>query len=158
MLLYLISSFCIAESLAVNDAAPAFTLPLLEGKEKVTLSDYKGRVVYIDFWASWCIPCRRSFPFLNKLQAQYADKGFEVIAINLEQTPEDAKKFLAQFPVSYPVLKGDNSNIGQIYNIFAMPTGYLIGKKGNVRVKNLGFDKAQENYLEAMVDKLVSEF
>jgi thiol-disulfide isomerase/thioredoxin len=152
------SSFCVAESLEINDKAPEFYLPLLEGTESVALSDYKGRVVYVDFWASWCVPCRRSFPFLSKLQAKYADKGFEVLAINLEQNPIDAKKFLVQHPVSYPVLKGDSSSIGQIYHIFAMPTGYLIGKNGKIRAKHLGFDTAQESYLDAMVDKLVSEF
>ncbi|MGO2012435.1 MAG: TlpA family protein disulfide reductase [Pseudoalteromonas sp.] len=158
LLLYIGCSFCVAQPLAVKETAPAFSLPLLNNEHTITLSDYKGKVVYVDFWASWCVPCRRSFPFLNALRKEYADKGFEVIAINLEQESEAANAFLAQHPVSYPVVAGYNSTVGTDYEIIAMPTAYIIGKNGNIRVKHMGFNPAQKDYLEAVVDKLVSEF
>lgn len=144
--------------LNVNDVAPAFSLPLLDSTQEISLANYKGKVVYLDFWASWCIPCRRSFPFLNKLRAQYADKGFEIIAINLDQNPASTEAFLAKYPVSYPIAKGASDDVANSYNVTAMPTAYLIGKDGTIRSKHLGFKPSHQDYLEAVVDKLVSEF
>ncbi|MFT5542600.1 MAG: thiol-disulfide isomerase/thioredoxin [Arenicella sp.] len=161
VILLLLSAWCFcgtAAPLAVNDTAPEFSLSALDGINKVVLDDYKGKVVYLDFWASWCIPCRRSFPFLNKLKAQYADKNFEIISINLDQDASDAKQFLTQYPVLYPVAQGYNSDIQSLYNVLVMPTAYIIGKDGIVRIKHLGFKESQQAYIEAIVDKLVSEF
>ncbi len=161
LILLLLSAWsfcCTAAPLAVNDTAPEFSLSALDGANKIVLDDYKGKVVYLDFWASWCIPCRRSFPFLNKLKAQYVDKKFEIISINLEQDVNDAKQFLTQYPVLYPVAQGYNNDIQSLYNVLVMPTAYIIGKDGTVRIKHLGFKESQQAYIEAIVDKLVSEF
>jgi thiol-disulfide isomerase/thioredoxin len=141
-----------------GDKAPNFSLMSLIEKRDISLEDYKGKVVYVDFWASWCMPCRRSFPFLNRLRKQFGDGGFEIIAVNLDQDPQAAMLFLDKFPVDYPVVKGFDSNVSRDYNISAMPTAYMIGKDGKIRGKHLGFKASQQDYLEAVVDKLVSEF
>ena len=144
--------------LSRGDNAPNFSLPLLRSDQTITLDTYKGKVVYVDFWASWCIPCRRSFPFLNSLRQKYSEDQLEIIAINLEQETASALQFLAQYPANYPVAVGYNSQVSADYNIAAMPTAYLIGKDGTIRSKHLGFKDAHEDYLVAVIDKLVSEF
>src|SRR5262249_38267542 len=81
----------LAWSLATGDAAPACSAPLLDGGRTVSLADYRGKVVYLDFWASWCAPCRDSFPFMNELQRDLADKGLQIVAVSVDKTAEDAK-------------------------------------------------------------------
>lgn len=144
--------------LSRGDNAPNFSLPLLRSGQTITLDAYKGKVVYVDFWASWCMPCRRSFPFLNSLRKKYSEDQFQIIAINLEQETAPALQFLATYPANYPVAVGFNSQVSKDYNVAAMPTAYLIGKDGTIRSKHLGFKDSHEDYLVAVIDKLISEF
>ena len=89
---------------SVGQQAPAIDLPLLPaGPENIQLADLRGKVVYVDFWASWCGPCRVSFPLLEKIRTELGPRGFEVLAVNVDEFEEDARKFLLELPVSYPV-------------------------------------------------------
>ena len=146
-----------AQELALDTPAPLFTLNDINTDNKIELASYQGKVVYVDFWASWCVPCRLSFPFLSALRAQYADQGFEVIAVNLDEDPLAAKAFLQRFPVEYPVAKGFATTTPADYQVEAMPTAYLIDAKGVVRLKHLGFSSKHQEFLEAVVQKLLAE-
>ena len=107
-----------------NNIASDFDLP---GKQSnVKLSDSKGKLVYLDFWASWCGPCKQSFPWMNALQEKYKSKGLEVIAVNLDANNEDAQKFLATTPAKFTVAFDSKGRTPLQYGVKGMPTSYLI--------------------------------
>jgi len=118
--------------------APDFSLTTLDGK-KVTLSQLKGKVVLLDFWASWCSPCRRSMPHIEETWAKYQKKGLMVIGVNVDKESSSAQKFLNGFKVSYPVGMDPNAKVLGSYQVMSMPTAFLIDKKGIVRHRIVGF-------------------
>ena len=135
--------------------APDFKL---EGQKKqVELSDYRGQVVYIDFWASWCQPCRHSFSWMNKMQSQYGKEGFKVIAINLDESRENANKFLKQIPAHFDVAFDPHGNTAKSFQVKAMPSSYIINKHGKIVHANLGFRAKDEKKLEGKIKSLVSQ-
>ena len=120
--------------------APDFQLPVLNSDATQSLSQYRGMIVYVDFWASWCGPCRKSLPQLSKLRNELVDAGdFVVLAINLDARTEDATKFLKEFPVSYPVLLDPKGKTPEAYGLVGMPTSYLVDQKGNIVSVHEGF-------------------
>ena len=143
--------------LVVDKTAPPFTLKEISGAGDIHLADFKGKVVYVDFWASWCVPCRLSFPFLSSLRKQYGEQGFEIIAINLDEDPLAAQTFLQDFPVDYPVAMGFATSTPTDYQVSAMPSAFLLDAKGVVRLKHLGFSVKHQEFLAAVVEKLLAE-
>lgn len=133
--------FCLflAGQTLAGQPAPAFTLPTLDGSGKMSLEQYRGQVVYVDFWASWCGPCRKSLPLLNELRQELHDQGFEVLAINLDDDAADGLRFLEQFPVQYPTLHDSQGDTPQRFGLRGMPTSYLIDRQGNLVAKHEGF-------------------
>jgi cytochrome c biogenesis protein CcmG, thiol:disulfide interchange protein DsbE len=130
---------------------------LLNAKqESVKLSGFKGKVVYLDFWASWCVPCRETFPFMNQLKEKYGKDGLEVIAVNIDTKRPDADKFLAQIPADFTVLFDPKRVVAKIYALKGMPTTFLIDRSGNVISTHLGFQKDRAGELEAVVAKAVA--
>ena len=158
MSLMVVAVYCIpggTNALADNSTnqAPDFKL---EGQQKqIELSQYHGKVVYVDFWASWCQPCRESFTWMNKMQSLYGSEGFKVIAINLDESRTKADKFLQQIPANFDVAFDPRGNTAEAYKIKAMPSSYLIDKNGMVVHANLGFRGNDEDALEAKIRKLV---
>lgn len=144
----LLSTNCIAEQ------APAFNLPG-DGKN-VNLAELKGKVVYLDFWASWCDPCRKSFPWMNDLHARYNDKNFAVIAINLDSSNEDATKFLDRIPAKFIVAYDPEGEVATKYNLRAMPTSYLIDKKGQIVFTHQGFRDSDSKEIEEKIHNLLN--
>ncbi len=135
--------------------APDFKL---DGQQKqVKLSDYRGQIVYLDFWASWCQPCRKSFTWMNKMQSLYGAEGFTVIAINLDESRLKANKFLQQIPANFDVAFDPRGNTAESYNVKAMPSSYIIDKNGNVIHANLGFRGNDEEKLEAKIRDLIRQ-
>ena len=133
-------SFCVlAYATERGDAAPDFELPELSGNGTVVLADYAGKVVLIDFWASWCAPCRDSLPLLARLHATLADRGFEVLAVNLDEDPDDARRFLLTYPVGYTVLSDQAGHVAESYGLKTMPTSFLVDRRGIVRYVHEGF-------------------
>jgi thiol-disulfide isomerase/thioredoxin len=141
----------------VGQAAPAVSLPQLSGAGEVSLDSLRGKVVYLDFWASWCGPCRISFPLLEQLRTELGAEGFEVFAINVDEVEADARTFLSEVPVSYLVVRDSEGITPQSYGILGMPTGYLIDRQGIVREIHQGFRKSDATHLRAVIVELLGE-
>jgi cytochrome c biogenesis protein CcmG, thiol:disulfide interchange protein DsbE len=139
----------------VGKPAPAFDLPAA-GAQKVRLGDLKGRVVYVDFWASWCAPCKQSFPWMNEMQAKYGPKGLTIIGINVDQKREDADKFLAGTPAKFTVAYDPSGKVASVYQPQGMPTSFLIGADGVVRAMHVGFRDGDREKLESELAAAVS--
>jgi cytochrome c biogenesis protein CcmG, thiol:disulfide interchange protein DsbE len=135
-----------AQALEVGSAAPNFSLAVIKNSaaKKITLADYKGKVVYVDFWASWCGPCQRSFPVLEKIRTKYKNQGFEVLAVNMDEKVEDANGFLAKYPVSFPIAHDPAGKVGDLYQLKGMPSAYIVDRKGVVSHLVVGFDEKKE--------------
>ena len=146
-----------AQGVAVGEAAPAVSLPALGSEGEVSLKSLSGKVVYLDFWASWCGPCRVSFPLLDQLREELGPDGFEVFAINVDEDPSDAEQFLAEVPVSYLIVRDAAGVTPESFGILGMPTGYLIDRKGIVRNIHQGFRKSDEDKLRTEIIALLGE-
>ena len=149
-------SFLLAATLAqsvlaveVGQAAPDFDLP---GRlAAVKLSDYQGKTVYLDFWASWCGPCKQSFPWMNEMQTRYSGQGLRVVGINVDQKTDDAKSFLKDTPANFDVAFDASGKTPKTYAIKGMPTSVLIGPDGRVLSVHSGFKDEQRAELEAQI-------
>jgi len=135
--------------------APDFTLN--GDKGKISLSTYKNQVVYVDFWASWCKPCQKSFPFMNDMQSRYGKKGFKIIAINLDSDRAAAKTFLKKNPAKFSIAYDPDGKTPNLYKLKVMPTSYLIDRRGNLVNVHKGFKKNQTADLERMIVKTLNK-
>ncbi len=136
--------------------APGFTLPA-RGGSTIQLSQYKGQVVMINFWASWCVPCRKEFPLLETIYKKYKPLGFTLIGVNVEPDQKDAEGFLKQTPVSFPVLFDAKSQVSGLYNVQVMPTTVFIDRKGNVRLVHQSYQDGAENLYMDQIRTLLRE-
>lgn len=112
---------------------PSFELPALAAGRMLALADYRGTVVYVEFWNSFCAPCRASFPKLDALRQRLPRKDFEVIAVNMDTFADDGRDFLAKTPVSFPVVSDASLATGRRFGVSALPTGFLVDRAGVVR-------------------------
>jgi len=142
---------------AVEIGMPAPEFELFGSNGNVHLSEHKGKVVYLDFWASWCGPCVQSFPWMNDIQARYGSKGLQIIAINLDQKPDDAKKFLADHPAKFQILFDKDGVTPKLYGIKGMPSSFLISKDGQIKMIHAGFRGEQKEVLEKEIKKYLLE-
>lgn len=129
--------------------APAFDLPGKDGQ--VQLAKYQGKLVYVDFWASWCGPCRQSFPWMNEMQARYGARGLQVIGVNLDAQGADARKFLAETPARFTIAFDPAGATPRAYGIKGMPSSVLIGPDGKVLYEHAGFKEADRAELEKVI-------
>ncbi|MEH6581471.1 MAG: TlpA disulfide reductase family protein [Halioglobus sp.] len=158
----LISCLCApwvhAAGVAVGDNAHSVILPNLPDNGATTsLVDLRGKVVYLDFWASWCGPCRLSFPQLEALRTELGPDGFEVLAINVDEFEADALAFLEETPVSYPVVRDATGATPADWGILGMPTGFLIDRQGIVRKVHQGYRKNDGAGLRVEIVSLLGE-
>ena len=153
--LFVLLLFVIAcVSLSCAEVSYDFTLQDLEGKP-ISLSDYKGKVVFIDFWATWCPPCRLSIPYVEKLYEQYKDnEDFVVLGINLEESKEDITKFMKKQKMNYPILLSDKKVISN-YKITSIPRFFLIDRNGEIYNKYVGFAPGVEQLWQKDIEKLL---
>ncbi len=141
--------------------AIAFGLPGLTGAlaeaaaDALDLERYDGQVILLDFWASWCAPCRQSFPWMQDMQRRYRDDGLVVIAVNLDNDEAAAAAFLDRYPVDFRILFDRERQLAQRYDITGMPTSLLIGRDGKVIRRHSGFKvKHQDRYEHDLVAAL----
>jgi cytochrome c biogenesis protein CcmG, thiol:disulfide interchange protein DsbE len=143
-----------AFAVEVGQIAPDFDLP--GGKGAVKLSDYKGKVVYVDFWASWCGPCKQSFPWMNDMQSRYSGKGLNLLAVNVDQKAEDAQTFLKDNAAKFTVAFDQSGKTPKAYAIKGMPTSVLIGADGKVLMVHSGFKEEQRDELEKQIKQALN--
>ncbi len=140
----------------VNGKAPDFTLKSNSGNN-LKLSDYRGQVVLLNFWASWCAPCRQEMPLLDKIQKKYSKLGFTILGVNVEEDSQAAKSMLRDLKVSFPILFDTNNIASRAYKVSAMPTTVMIDRNGNMRYVHKGYKKGDEATYKKWIKKLVRE-
>lgn len=121
------------------------------------LGTLKGKVVLVDFWASWCSPCLRSFPWMNELQQRHAAQGLVVVAVNLDQDRALADEFLEKTPAGFKVEFDQQGALAKQFGVQAMPTSFLIDRNGRIRVRHAGFREAQRAEREQQIQQLLKE-
>lgn len=131
--------------------APEFRLPGRSGS--VALDSLRGRVVYLDFWASWCEPCRRSFPWMETMQKRYSDRGLTVVAVDLDKDRHAADEFLSRHPTSFEVAFDPSGKSAEAYGVSSMPTSYLIGRDGIILSVHAGFVPSKAGGLEVLIQE-----
>jgi len=130
--------------------APAFTLASRAGQD-VSLTQYKGNVVMINFWASWCGPCRQEMPLLESIYKKYNKMGFTMIGVNVEPDSNAANEWLKATPVSFPILYDRDSKVSKLYDVAGMPSTVIIDRNGKLRVLHRGYKAGDENeYLDSI--------
>jgi len=138
----------------VGQQAPEFTAPALDdGRKSLSLGTYRGKVVYLDFWASWCPPCLTSLPLLEKLRKEFPSDQFQILAVNVDQDPEKARKFLERTRIGYPSATDPKGRIPQSFGIETMPTSFLIDRRGVIRYVHHGFRKGDVPELRERIRK-----
>lgn len=119
--------------------------------DSLQLSDYRGKVLVVDFWASWCVPCRRSFPWMNEMQEKYGDDGLVIVAVNLDNETSDAAEFLRHYPAAFKISYDPERKLAREFGVEAMPSSFLIDREGNIIERHLGFKTGQTDDYEAAV-------
>jgi len=142
-------------SFAAFNQAPDIELPGIDGT--VQLESLKGKVVYLDFWASWCEPCKKSFPWMESIKQSYADQGFEILAINLDKDRKLADQFLKEMEVNFIVAFDEAGKCASDYKLRGMPSSYLIDRDGKVHASHIGFREKDKANLEQAIKNLLSK-
>ncbi|HST28311.1 MAG TPA: TlpA disulfide reductase family protein [Rudaea sp.] len=137
--------------------APDFRLMPFTGTQPLSLSDYRGKVVLVDFWASWCGPCRQSLPLYNGLQADFPAADFAILAVGLDEDAVDARAFLHEHPVKYAALQNPQGDVAQAFGLKGMPSSYLIDRSGVVRYAHAGFEPRDIDALKREIAELVAQ-
>jgi cytochrome c biogenesis protein CcmG/thiol:disulfide interchange protein DsbE len=121
------------------------------------LSAYRGKVVYVDFWASWCGPCRESFPWLDELVREYQSKDFVVIGVNVDKDRDRAERFLSENPADFPIVYDPRGDLASAYKVAGMPSAILIDRAGHIRFQHAGFSAKQKGLYEQQLQTLLAE-
>ncbi len=138
--------------------APDWTLPAIQNAEgNLSMSDFRGKITYVDFWASWCGPCRLSLPALNSLNEEFAEEPVQFLAISIDVVEEDAWDFLKRYSVDYPVVIDTEGDIARMFAVDGMPSGYLLDAEGRVREIHIGFKRGDELKLAESIKKMLAE-
>lgn len=140
----------------IDGEAPAFSLQA-RGGGTISLEDLRGQVVLVNFWATWCGPCRQEMPHLEALYSRYKDLGFSLLGINVEEDSSDADEFLAETPVTFPILLDPENEVSQLYDVIAMPSTVLIDRAGNMRFIHHGYQPGYEDEYQSQVRALLRE-
>ena len=135
--------------------APSFEVRSLVGDNSINLDEFQGKVVYVDFWASWCGPCLKSFPFMEEMHQQYADQGLVIIAINMDQDPQDAHKFITEHPVTFLVGQDTAGAVAEQYGVMAMPSSFVVDRDGLVKNTHFGFKSSDKEEIAASISEFL---
>ena len=138
-----------------QEPAPLFSGVTLFTNQQISLADYRGKVVLIDFWASWCAPCVASLPAYNRMRQEIGTEGFEIIAINVDENTEDGLKFLESHPVGYPMLADPDGEIGIPYGVRTLPRSFLLNRDGQIISSYKSFKRGDEKALKQEITLLI---
>jgi peroxiredoxin len=141
---------------AASKPAPDVTLRTANG-DTVRLADLKGRVVLVDFWASWCAPCKTSFPALDALFREYRERGVEVLAVNVDEQRHNADAFLAERPYALTVLFDPSGASAEAFGVEGMPSSFIVDREGAIRFTHMGYSGSVEASYRQELDQLLSE-
>jgi thiol-disulfide isomerase/thioredoxin len=147
----------VARKTALLLIAAAFLLSgaTLSAGESFNVSEYRGKVILLDFWASWCVPCRRSFPWMNRMQQKYGSSGLVIIGVNMDAEAGAAQAFLDDYPANFRIIGDPDGALAREYDVIAMPSSYLVGRDGELVTRHLGFKvKKQTEYESILVETL----
>lgn len=144
-----------AVALEPGAVAPGFQLPGQPGEVK--LAALRGKLVWVDVWASWCGPCRQSFPWLNQMQQKYGARGLKVIGVNVDQKRDDADRFLSKTPAQFDIAFDEKGVVPATYGAKGMPSSFLIGPDGRVLLVHSGFNSSDADELEAEITKALAK-
>ncbi|MEO0097981.1 MAG: TlpA disulfide reductase family protein [candidate division WOR-3 bacterium] len=151
---FLLFIFCGLKEKSLLESSKDFTLPTLAG-ENITLSKLKGKVVLLDFWATWCPPCRRAIPELVKIYEEYKDRNFLVLGIGLDEKT-DLLKVQEELNITYPILIG-NDKVAKQYEIEAIPTLILLDKRGKTQLRKVGFGEEEMVEIKNKIEELITQ-
>jgi len=151
--IFFILVISLSSSVVDAKSAPDFTISTPHGIQK--LSDLKGQVIYLDFWASWCKPCRKSFPWMNHIQQLYKNRGFIVITVNLDKDSTLMEKFLLKYPANFLVVQDPKATIADLYQLQSMPSSYIIDSEGNIAFSHIGFFEKKQLQYEEEIESLL---
>lgn len=150
-------------SMAARAVAPGAPLPpivaprLDDASTRLNLQQLRGQVVYVDFWASWCVPCRQSMPQLDSLYREYRSRGLTVVGVNKDVAAADAQRFLKRVPVSFPLVSDADDAVARAFDVEAMPSGYLVDRAGVVRYVHRGFSAETAAELRGEIETLLGD-
>ena len=153
----LLIALCIitsAHAVGVGEAAPAFELAQADGKP-LSLAQLRGNVVYVDFWASWCAPCKRSFPWMNALHDRHRGDGLVIVGVNVDKRRSDADRFLRDVPATFPIVFDTRGATPTAFDVKGMPSSYLIDRTGIVVAVEEGFHDERATALEGRIRALL---
>jgi cytochrome c biogenesis protein CcmG/thiol:disulfide interchange protein DsbE len=139
-----------AHAASPGESAPPLALSTAGG-ERVSLESLRGKLVYVDFWASWCSPCKRSFPWMAEMQRRYGERGFVVLAVNVDKQRADAERFLKGTPAAFTVVFDDSGQTPQAWQVKGMPSSYLVDPSGKVLLAESGFRDERKDEVEARI-------
>ena len=141
----------------VGQPMPAVPIaqPFVKDGPPVNIAAYRGKVLYVDFWASWCVPCRTSMPALETLYNKYKERGFVVVGVNKDDRWTDAERFLQKYPATFVLASDADEKVVKAFAVPAMPSGYLIDRRGTVRKIHTGFTSETAESLDKEIDQLL---
>lgn len=125
--------------------------------DALDLAEYRGKVVIVDFWASWCVPCRQSFPWLNAMYDEYTDDGLVILGVNTNDEDAEAQQFLEEFPAKFEIVYDPEGRLAQDFGVVAMPSSYVFSRDGELDTRHLGFLRSRRDEYEAVIQRLIAE-
>lgn len=140
-----------------TQTAPQCLLKHWESDVLANLDTWRGQVIYLDFWASWCGPCAQSFPFMNTLHRDYGARGLKVLAVNMDENPQDARDFLRDHPVEFQIAADREAQCAEAFQVKAMPSSYLINRDGAIMLRHYGFHTGDEARLRQAVETALAQ-
>lgn len=154
--LCLVLAGILSPATSLAELAKDFSLAGVENST-VNLQDYRGKIVYLDFWASWCLPCLQSFPWMDDIQAKYQEQGFEVLAVNLDSSKDDAEEFLLDNPINFLVAFDPDGRTPEAYGVIGMPSSFLIDRNGEIVSSHIGFNSSFKEEFEETLKQLLEQ-
>lgn len=129
--------------------------PIIEFEQ--AMAQYKGKVVYLDFWASWCVPCRQSFPWMNSINKQYQQQGLRVLSVNLDANATLATKFLEKNPADFTIIYDAKGSLAKRFQLKGMPSSYLFNRQGELISKHIGFNDQKQRQYQAEIEQALAD-